>query len=142
MFSYDIIFPQFIMLKTTGVRRFCFGPLQFCRRPLHQTFYRNLLYSRGSACRALQLSPRLHTSRKFATQRHLCFPQRLPDRADHKPTVRENIYTLPNVLTVSRILACPVLGWSILEGNFYLATTLLVYAGLTDLVCLCIFEPV
>ncbi|KAF8967749.1 CDP-alcohol phosphatidyltransferase-domain-containing protein [Flammula alnicola] len=49
------------------------------------------------------------------------------------PTIRENIYTLPNLLTVSRILACPVLGWSILDGNYHLATGLLVYAGLTDL---------
>lgn len=48
--------------------------------------------------------------------------------------IRENIYTLPNLLTVSRIFACPVLGWSILENNFYLATSLLVYAGITDLV--------
>ncbi len=46
-----------------------------------------------------------------------------------------NIYTIPNALTVSRILACPVLGWSILNSNFKLATGLLVYAGLTDLVC-------
>ncbi|KAF9240598.1 CDP-alcohol phosphatidyltransferase-domain-containing protein, partial [Melanogaster broomeanus] len=49
-----------------------------------------------------------------------------------KPTIRENIYTIPNLLTVSRILACPILGWSILEGDFYLATGLLVYAGLSD----------
>ncbi|KAI6130164.1 hypothetical protein EV401DRAFT_2054329 [Pisolithus croceorrhizus] len=35
---------------------------------------------------------------------------------------------------MSRILACPVLGWSILQDNFYLATGLLVYAGLSDLV--------
>ncbi|KAF9515241.1 hypothetical protein BS47DRAFT_1372070 [Hydnum rufescens UP504] len=44
----------------------------------------------------------------------------------------ENIYTLPNALTVSRILACPVLGWSIIEGNFVLATSLLAYAGISD----------
>ncbi|KAI6041340.1 CDP-alcohol phosphatidyltransferase-domain-containing protein [Pisolithus marmoratus] len=49
-------------------------------------------------------------------------------------TLREDIYTVPNLLTVSRILACPVLGWSILQDNFYLATGLLVYAGLSDLV--------
>ncbi|KAF9446896.1 hypothetical protein P691DRAFT_672594 [Macrolepiota fuliginosa MF-IS2] len=55
-------------------------------------------------------------------------------KASQKPTLRENIYTIPNVLTVSRILACPVLGWSVLEGNYHLATGLLVYAGLTDLV--------
>lgn len=49
------------------------------------------------------------------------------------PTRRENIYTLPNLLTTSRILACPALGWSIIQGNFPLATGLLVYAGVSDL---------
>lgn len=51
-----------------------------------------------------------------------------------RPTLRENIYTIPNLLTVSRIFACPVLGWSILNNDFYLATGLLVYAGLSDIV--------
>jgi len=49
-------------------------------------------------------------------------------------TLRENIYTIPNLLTVSRILACPVLGYAIVQENFVAATALLVYAGLTDLV--------
>jgi len=47
-------------------------------------------------------------------------------------TIRENIYTVPNLLTISRILACPVLGWSIIHDDFVLATSLLVYAGFTD----------
>src|ERR1700722_12405396 len=51
------------------------------------------------------------------------------------PPFQENVYTIPNLLTVSRILACPVLGWSVLKGDFYLATSLLLYAGFTDLVC-------
>lgn len=50
-------------------------------------------------------------------------------------TPRENIYTIPNLLTVSRIIACPVLGWAIVHDNFEFATALLVYAGLTDTVC-------
>ncbi|KAI0328712.1 hypothetical protein GY45DRAFT_1326006 [Cubamyces sp. BRFM 1775] len=54
--------------------------------------------------------------------------------SDKAPTIRENIYTLPNLLTLSRIAACPVLGWAIVHDDFYLATGLLVYAGLTDLV--------
>lgn len=58
-----------------------------------------------------------------------------PSKPPNRPSFRENIYTLPNFLTVSRILACPVLGWSILDNNFHLATYILVYAGLTDLVC-------
>lgn len=45
---------------------------------------------------------------------------------------RENIYTIPNALTLSRILVCPVLGWSILDGNFQLASGILVYAGVSD----------
>ncbi|EPT03049.1 hypothetical protein FOMPIDRAFT_1022636 [Fomitopsis schrenkii] len=49
-------------------------------------------------------------------------------------TLRENIYTIPNLLTVSRIIACPVLGWAIVHDNFEFATALLVYAGLTDTV--------
>jgi hypothetical protein len=49
-----------------------------------------------------------------------------------KPTIHEDIYTIPNALTVSRILACPVLGWAILEGRYGLATGLLFYAGVTD----------
>jgi hypothetical protein len=50
------------------------------------------------------------------------------------PTRRENIYTIPNFLTVSRILACPVLGWSVVQGDFGLATGILAYASITDLV--------
>ena len=53
-------------------------------------------------------------------------------RQNLRATIRENIYTLPNILTVSRILSCPVLGWSIIDGNFKIATSLLVYAGITD----------
>lgn len=46
----------------------------------------------------------------------------------------EKIWTIPNVLTFSRILSCPALGYAILHHNFYVATGLLLYAGLTDLV--------
>lgn len=48
--------------------------------------------------------------------------------------LHENIYTIPNLLTVSRILACPALGYFIVKGDFVLATGLLVYAGTTDFV--------
>jgi hypothetical protein len=46
----------------------------------------------------------------------------------------KKIWTIPNVLTISRVLSCPALGYAILHDNFYVATGLLVYAGLTDLV--------
>lgn len=54
---------------------------------------------------------------------------------DDGGTLHENIYTIPNLLTVSRILACPILGYAILHDNFYLSTSLLVYASLSDWVC-------
>lgn len=64
----------------------------------------------------------LHTSYRF---QHTQSPRR-------KPSLRENIYTFPNLLTVSRIAACPALGWSILSDNYSAATCLLLYAGITD----------
>jgi hypothetical protein len=51
-----------------------------------------------------------------------------------EPPVRENIYTLPNALTLSRIASCPVIGWALLTDRFYLSTSLLVYASLSDAV--------
>lgn len=65
-------------------------------------------------------------------------PQPQPERpteAPRMPATRENIYTIPNALTVSRILACPVLGYAIIQGDFVLATSLLAYAGISDWVC-------
>lgn len=66
-------------------------------------------------------------------------PPRRADDERKQPSpradVRENIYTIPNVLTLSRILACPVLGYAIVHDHFVAATALLAYAGLTDLVC-------
>jgi len=61
-------------------------------------------------------------------------PQHEKPTADEpaKPTVRENIYTIPNLLTLSRIAACPVLAYSIIQGDFATATAILAYAGTTD----------
>jgi len=61
--------------------------------------------------------------------------QQCQELQHHNPRPeKENIYTIPNVLTLSRIFSCPILGWSILDGNYPLASGLLLYAGLTDLV--------
>ena len=61
--------------------------------------------------------------RSYATQE----PPTTPGK-----TRRENIYTLPNFLTVTRIAACPVLGWSVVNGDFITATGLLAYSAITD----------
>merc|ERR1711939_581476 len=46
---------------------------------------------------------------------------------------REDIFTLPNAITVSRMAACPYLGYAIVQGNWGIATGVLAYAGLSDL---------
>ncbi|KAF7308936.1 MFS general substrate transporter [Mycena kentingensis (nom. inval.)] len=90
----------------------------------------------------LRLGLRLHP----APTRRRCFPRlaplrplfpvakRLSTTPPPKQSLKEDIYTLPNLLTLSRIAACPILGYSVLHGDFHIATSLLVYAGLTDFV--------
>jgi CDP-alcohol phosphatidyltransferase len=88
--------------------------------PLHPlaSFPRNLLHHRS-------LFP--STSSSLLLHRPLSTPA--PRKERH-----ENIYTIPNILTFSRILATPIIAYLILIEKPYLATSLLLYAGLTDLI--------
>jgi cardiolipin synthase (CMP-forming) len=45
----------------------------------------------------------------------------------------ENIYTVPNLLTFSRIIAAPFIGYAILHDAHALALGLFIYAGASDL---------
>lgn len=49
------------------------------------------------------------------------------------PDNYEDIYTIPNLLTVSRILSCPILAYAIVNDHMYAAAGLLFYAGVSDL---------
>lgn len=46
----------------------------------------------------------------------------------------ENIYTLPNFLTFTRLIAAPAVGYLILHNQQLWAVSLFAYAGITDLV--------
>ena len=46
---------------------------------------------------------------------------------------KENIYTIPNFLTVGRFIVAPYLGYMVLQENFHLACALLGVAALTDM---------
>lgn len=48
--------------------------------------------------------------------------------------VHENIYTIPNILTFSRLIAAPMVGYFILHSNHVAALSLFAYASITDLV--------
>ncbi|KAI9758129.1 MAG: hypothetical protein M1815_005016 [Lichina confinis] len=49
-------------------------------------------------------------------------------------TPHENIYTVPNILTFSRLLAAPVIGYLVLHDQHVWAVGLFAYAGISDLV--------
>ena len=46
---------------------------------------------------------------------------------------KENIYTIPNFLTVGRFIVAPYLGYMVLQENFHLSCALLGVAALTDM---------
>ncbi|KAL1413003.1 hypothetical protein Q8F55_000752 [Vanrija albida] len=46
--------------------------------------------------------------------------------------LHESPYTLPNALTLARIASCPFLAYAIVQGQFELATGILVAGGFTD----------
>lgn len=48
-------------------------------------------------------------------------------------SAHENIYTIPNILTASRIIASPFIGYCILHDHHAWALGLFAYAGITDL---------
>lgn len=84
----------------------------------------------------LRLTPRVHLV-AFLSTSSPPKPQIKPDLPkptsnDGKIELHENIYTIPNALTVSRIIACPFLGYFIVKGDFVNATWLLAYAGISD----------
>ena len=51
-----------------------------------------------------------------------------------KLPTHENIYTIPNILTFSRLAVAPFIGYFIVNQNHVLALSLFAYASVTDLV--------
>ncbi|KAG7167949.1 Cardiolipin synthase (CMP-forming)-like [Homarus americanus] len=56
-----------------------------------------------------------------------------PLKTDHRKTLRENIWTVPNLLCVSRIAFSPVLVHLVVSSNYSWALGLFMLAGFTDL---------
>lgn len=69
---------------------------------------------------------------------NICPPYRVPlskrIRASLSPALHENIYNVPNILTFSRLVAAPVVGYLIAQDQQLAALSLFVYAAVTDLV--------
>lgn len=54
-----------------------------------------------------------------------------PENSASEP--KENIYTIPNLLTVGRFIVAPYLGYMVLQENFHTGCVLLGIAALTDI---------
>ena len=50
----------------------------------------------------------------------------------HICLLQENIWTVPNLLSLLRISAAPLLGWCVLGGHHVAAVSIFVLAGLSD----------
>ncbi|WWC86454.1 uncharacterized protein L201_001331 [Kwoniella dendrophila CBS 6074] len=55
-----------------------------------------------------------------------------PLPATDQVELHESPYTIPNALTLARILACPFLGYTIVQGDFAWATGILFASGVSD----------
>jgi cardiolipin synthase len=61
-------------------------------------------------------------------------PKDQPQISVSQSVTHENIYNLPNFLTLTRLVAAPVVGYLVLHDQHVLAASLFIYAGVTDLV--------
>ncbi|GAA5855618.1 hypothetical protein JCM5353_009066 [Sporobolomyces roseus] len=80
--------------------------------------------------------PLIQLSRNYSTIPPAAPPPPPSTDSPIPPTLpkHENIYTIPNALTLARILACPAIGYYIVKGELGIATSLLFVAGVSDLV--------
>jgi cardiolipin synthase len=60
-------------------------------------------------------------------------PIPLPGRLLASLNPHENIYNIPNLLTFSRLVCAPVIGYFLLHDQHLPALLLFIYAGVTDL---------
>ena len=123
--TYTLYCPQhrFLSMDSSFVAR---------KSPLQQS----LLTKRIPAFQ--RLLPLASTLPFLISKQYSTSPSTSPSTPSPKPTTpqekHENIYTIPNILTFTRLVATPVIAYLILHHQPYLATGLLLYAGLTDLI--------
>lgn len=67
-------------------------------------------------------------------KKHTTFP--LIRALSNKPSgpLRENIWTIPNVLTMTRLAAAPCIGYLVVQESYKMALGLMVYASVTDFI--------
>jgi cardiolipin synthase len=70
-------------------------------------------------------TPSLHTAEQ---------PSQPSSKPKSESVIHEDIYTIPNALTMTRLIAAPVIGYLVLHDHHVWAAGLFAYAGITDVV--------
>ena len=103
--------------RTSASTRVCF---QLCRQPVWETHRKLVSYTSLHTSKLINLS---------STNRLYC-----SGNPGEEKVRKENILTIPNFLTVSRMAMCPYLGYLVIHQDYTPAFGLFVIAGITDLV--------
>ncbi|KAH8683041.1 CDP-alcohol phosphatidyltransferase-domain-containing protein [Tricladium varicosporioides] len=106
-------------ISTTGA----FGPSLFTRKEAGQNLNKRVLYSTSN--------PRQNDPGSKETPPTSKKPLL---KAFTHLTPHENIYTIPNILTFTRLIAAPAIGYLVLHDQHAWAVGLFAYAGITDLI--------
>ncbi|KAB8200297.1 phosphatidyl synthase [Aspergillus parasiticus] len=103
----------------------------------------------NNGCATLRLTP--HWRQSLGPQRRWHATEKPSDQTDAQksqtglkkspilsriplPSSHENIYTIPNILTMTRLVAAPLVGYFLVHDYHQAALALFAYAGITDLV--------
>ncbi|KAJ5674749.1 uncharacterized protein N7477_004683 [Penicillium maclennaniae] len=117
------------LTRSSGLARLPTSQLRIrgCQAPSYRT---SLLIKRWSTSKGPEDPKESHESGSktlsSATKRIL---SKIPLQSSH-----ENIYTVPNILTFSRLVAAPVVGYLLVHNYHAAALSLFAYAGITDLI--------
>ncbi|KAL6818958.1 CDP-alcohol phosphatidyltransferase domain-containing protein [Trichoderma sp. SZMC 28013] len=109
-------------------------PMVLCRRCIWSATSVN---SRNHQLRRRDISPvplASFLARRLSQHTGKEADKNVAEKPSTSPVIHEDIYTIPNFLTVTRIVASPVIGYLILQDAHTWAVGLLAYAGVTDLV--------
>ncbi|KAK4137313.1 hypothetical protein BT67DRAFT_438569 [Trichocladium antarcticum] len=91
---------------------------------------RRLFVSARRGAKEAEGKPRTGTEAKVGPGASSALRKMLP--AMGKTALRENIYTIPNILTATRLVAAPFIGYCVLHDHHTMALGLFAYAGITD----------
>ncbi|XP_022163673.1 probable cardiolipin synthase (CMP-forming) [Myzus persicae] len=74
------------------------------------------------------------TKQKFQTKGKFILDDIKETKSKVRDTIKENVWTVPNMLCMTRIVLSPYLGYLIVNGNFEYALSFVAIASVTDLI--------